>query len=213
MPDRRLVIGGRQPLKGRRPGDRRIRVERPHAPYFRYTGKGVLTAKAGGDRAHDRASGARWLTAQADPDRPSPRHRGGDRRAPVQEEGAGHLQLGRHQLERVRHRGDPARPRGGRRGGALPRASRSRSPSRSCSPSSPRATARSATPIRTGGGAYAVSKENLGKLPALVAAGALLVDYVLTVAVSISSAVAQITSAVPEPALAHRAPRRGARSC
>jgi amino acid transporter len=49
-----------------------------------------------------------------------------------------------------------------------------------------------------GGGAYAVSKENLGWLPSLVAAGALLVDYVLTVAVSISSAVAQITSALPE---------------
>ena len=48
-----------------------------------------------------------------------------------------------------------------------------------------------------GGGAYAVSKANLGKLPALVAAAALLVDYILTVAVSISSAVAQIVSAVP----------------
>jgi amino acid transporter len=49
-----------------------------------------------------------------------------------------------------------------------------------------------------GGGAYAVAKENLGWLPSLVAGGALLVDYVLTVAVSISSAVAQITSALPE---------------
>ena len=49
-----------------------------------------------------------------------------------------------------------------------------------------------------GGGAYAVAKENLGWLPSLVAGGALLVDYVLTVAVSISSAVAQVTSALPE---------------
>ena len=32
----------------------------------------------------------------------------GDRRTPLQEEGPGHLQLGRHQLERLRHRGDPA---------------------------------------------------------------------------------------------------------
>jgi amino acid transporter len=48
-----------------------------------------------------------------------------------------------------------------------------------------------------GGGAYAVSKRNLGRLPALVAAGALLVDYILTVAVSTSSAVQQITSALP----------------
>jgi hypothetical protein len=39
------MIGGRRPLQGRKPGDRRVRVERPHAPYFRYTGKGQLTAK------------------------------------------------------------------------------------------------------------------------------------------------------------------------
>src|SRR5688572_24115804 len=39
------MIGGREPLRGRRPGDRRVRVERPHAPYFRYSGKNVLTAK------------------------------------------------------------------------------------------------------------------------------------------------------------------------
>ena len=36
--ERRAVIGGRRPLQGRKPGDRRVRVERPHAPYFRYTG-------------------------------------------------------------------------------------------------------------------------------------------------------------------------------
>ena len=50
----------------------------------------------------------------------------------------------------------------------------------------------------SGGGAYAVAKANLGQLASLVAAGALLVDYVMTVAVSTASAVAQITSAVPE---------------
>lgn len=46
------------------------------------------------------------------------------------------------------------------------------------------------------GGAYVVAKENLGKLPSLVAAAALLVDYVLTVAVSVASGVFAITSAV-----------------
>jgi amino acid transporter len=49
-----------------------------------------------------------------------------------------------------------------------------------------------------GGGAYAVAKENLGRYASLVAAAALLVDYILTVAVSTSSAVAQITSALPD---------------
>ena len=45
-----------------------------------------------------------------------------------------------------------------------------------------------------GGGAYIVAHENLGPLPGLVAAAALLIDYVLTVAVSISAGVAAITS-------------------
>ena len=49
-----------------------------------------------------------------------------------------------------------------------------------------------------GGGAYIVSRDNLGKLAAEVAAAALLTDYILTVAVSISSGVAQITSAYPK---------------
>jgi amino acid transporter len=50
----------------------------------------------------------------------------------------------------------------------------------------------------SGGGAYIVAKDNLGETPALVAAGALLIDYVLTVAVSIAAGVAAITSAFPE---------------
>ena len=49
-----------------------------------------------------------------------------------------------------------------------------------------------------GGGAYAVSRENLGEDASLVAASALLIDYVLTVAVSVVAGVAAITSAVPE---------------
>jgi amino acid transporter len=48
-----------------------------------------------------------------------------------------------------------------------------------------------------GGGAYIVARDNLGDTPAAIAGSALLIDYVLTVAVSISSGVAQITSAFP----------------
>jgi len=48
-----------------------------------------------------------------------------------------------------------------------------------------------------GGGAYIVARDNLGVLPAQIAAAALLMDYVLTVAVSISSGVAQVVSAFP----------------
>jgi amino acid transporter len=48
-----------------------------------------------------------------------------------------------------------------------------------------------------GGGAYIVSKENLGTLAGLVAAAALLTDYVLTVSVSVVAGVFAITSAMP----------------
>ncbi|WP_075982729.1 APC family permease [Bacillus massilinigeriensis] len=48
-----------------------------------------------------------------------------------------------------------------------------------------------------GGGAYIVSKENLGVNPGLIAGGSLLVDYILTVAVSISAGTDAITSAIP----------------
>src|SRR3954454_8506445 len=48
-----------------------------------------------------------------------------------------------------------------------------------------------------GGGAYAVSRENLGENASLVAASALLIDYVLTVAVSVVAGVAAITTAFP----------------
>jgi amino acid transporter len=50
----------------------------------------------------------------------------------------------------------------------------------------------------SGGGAYIVAKDNLGELPALIAASSLLIDYVLTVAVSIAAGVAAITSAFPQ---------------
>ncbi len=54
-----------------------------------------------------------------------------------------------------------------------------------------------------GGGAYTVSKANLGIWPGLTAAAALMIDYVLTVAVSVAAGVAALTSAVPEM-LPHR---------
>ncbi len=48
-----------------------------------------------------------------------------------------------------------------------------------------------------GGGSYTVAKDNLGTGSGLVAAAALLTDYILTVSVSISSGIAAITSAYP----------------
>jgi amino acid transporter len=48
-----------------------------------------------------------------------------------------------------------------------------------------------------GGGAYIVAKDNLGELPGLTAGAALMIDYVLTVAVSVAAGVAALTSAIP----------------
>jgi amino acid transporter len=54
----------------------------------------------------------------------------------------------------------------------------------------------------TGGGAYIVAKENLGPLSGLTAGASLLVDYVLTVSVSVAAGVAAITSAAQGTSLA-----------
>src|SRR5690242_7879373 len=48
-----------------------------------------------------------------------------------------------------------------------------------------------------GGGAYVVARSNLGDRPALVAAAALMIDYVLTLAVSVAAGIAALTSAIP----------------
>lgn len=48
-----------------------------------------------------------------------------------------------------------------------------------------------------GGGAYIVAKANLGETPGLIAGGALLLDYLLTVSVSVSAGILAITSAIP----------------
>ena len=59
----------------------------------------------------------------------------------------------------------------------------------------------------SGGGAYIVSRENLGEYPSLIAAASLLIDYVLTVAVSVSAGVAAIVAAaahlMAHPAIPH----------
>ena len=62
-----------------------------------------------------------------------------------------------------------------------------------------------------GGGAYIVGKSNLGEWPGLVAAAALMIDYVLTVAVSVAAGMAALISAVPA-LLPHREALCGAAS-
>jgi hypothetical protein len=58
------VIGGRRPLQGRKLGDKRVRVERHHAAYFRWTGKGQLTAKESAS-SPTTAPGRAWARVKA----------------------------------------------------------------------------------------------------------------------------------------------------
>lgn len=53
-----------------------------------------------------------------------------------------------------------------------------------------------------GGGSYIVATDNLGRVPGLVAAGGLMTDYILTVAVSVASGIEAVTSAIPSLASA-----------
>jgi amino acid transporter len=191
------VIGGRRPLQGRKPGDKRVRVERPHAPYFRYTGKGQLTAKEAASLPT--TPGARLVARVRAIVLGRPLHQDeeiGERlskrkalaifssdaissSAYATEEiilaftlaGAGALAVGLALEVAIAI--------------AVLLAVVAFSYRQVC------------IAYPTGGGSYSVSKANFGKLASLVAASALLIDYNLTAAVSTSSAVEQISSAIP----------------
>lgn len=190
------MIGGRRPLRGRRPGDVRVEVERPHAEYFRYTGPGQLTAKEAASRPTT-ALGRTLARARAILfGRPLSIHEEITERlsktkalaifssdpisssAYATEEilrvlvlaGSGALFLSLPVAAAI----------------ALLLAAVAFSYRQIC------------RVYPQGGGDYAVARANLPVLGSLVAAGALLVDYIMTVAVSTSSAIEQVASAVPE---------------
>jgi amino acid transporter len=190
------VIGGREPLRGRKAGDRRIRVERPHSAYFRYTGKGVLTAKpkaieptTGLGKSLLRAKriliGRPLATEEEIGERLSKKKA----LAIFSSDAISSSAYATEEILKV----------------LVVAGAAALFASMWVAIAIVILLAVVSTSYRqigyaypSGGGAYAVAKDNLGTLPALVAAGSLLVDYVLTVAVSISSAVQQMFSAVPE---------------
>jgi amino acid transporter len=189
------MIGGRRPLQGRKPGDRRVRVERPHAPYFRYTGPGHMTAKEAA--SVPTTPGARLVARGRAFVLGRPLHQDeeiGERlskrkalaifssdaissSAYATEEiilafmiaGAGALALGLALEVAVAI--------------AVLLFIVAFSYRQVC------------IAYPNGGGSYSVSKANFGKMASLVAASALLIDYNLTAAVSTSSAVEQLVSA------------------
>ena len=189
------MIGGRQPLRGRKMGDRRVRVERPHAAYFRWSGKGVMTAKASAS-------------------------------APTTGLGRAMATVRRFFLGRPLASGEELGERLSKKKALAIFSSDAISSSAYATEEILRVLilagvvglafgleiaiaiaallAVVAISYRqvclaypTGGGSYSVSKRNFGRNVSLIAASALLIDYVMTVAVSTTSAVEQITSAIP----------------
>jgi len=191
------MIGGRRPrsLQGRKVGDRRVRVERPHTAFFRYTGEGQLVAKQAASLPHTPVGRALARVRGIVVGRPLSIHEEITERLPkkkalaifssdpisssayASEEilrvlvlaGAGALFLSLPISAFIAFMLAVVSTSYRQIGYAYP----------------------------SGGGAYAVARANLPGLFALIAAGSLLVDYVMTVAVSTASAVEQLISAFP----------------
>lgn len=191
------MIGGRRPLHGRKLGDRRVRIERPHSPYFRWTGPGHLTAKPAASLPTTPA-GRLWARVKG-------------------------VAIGRplHSGEEIGERLSKSKALAIFSSDAISSSAYATEEiilafllagagSAALGLALPVAIAIAALlgvvafsyrqvclAYPTGGGSYSVSKANFGRLASLVAASALLIDYNLTAAVSTSSAVEQIVSAIP----------------
>jgi len=184
-------------LRGQKLGDRRVRVERPQSQYFRYTPSGALQARP---KAHEElgtgrrlaATGRRYMFGRPLASEEELGERLSKRKAlPIFSSDA--ISSSAYATEEILR----ALLLGGIGIAAL-------SLALPVSISIALLLAVVAISYRqvvvaypSGGGSYSVSKANLGRTASLVAAAALLIDYVLTVAVSISSASEQIVSALP----------------
>jgi amino acid transporter len=190
------MIGGRRPLQGRKPADRRVRVERPHSPYFRYTGRNQLVAKAAANEP--RTAVGRWWAGvrKVAIGRPlASEEEAGERLskkkalAIFSSDAISSSAYATQEIIRVLATAGVA---------ALVWSvpvSIAIAVLLAVVSTSYRQVCRA---YPSGGGAYAVAKENLSQMAGLVAAAALLIDYVMTVAVSTASAIGQIVSVVPE---------------
>jgi amino acid transporter len=189
------MIGGRRPLQGRKLGDKRIRVERPHAAYFRWTGPGQLTAK-------ESASGPTTATGRA-----LARVRGVFLGRPLASE------------EEIGERLSKKKALAIFSSDAISSSAYATEEILRALLVGGIAALSFALEISigiaillivvaisyrqiciaypTGGGSYSVSKRNFGRRMSLIAASALMIDYVMTVAVSTTSAIEQVTSAFP----------------
>jgi amino acid transporter len=189
------MIGGRRPLQGRKPGDRRVRVERPHAPYFRYTGPGHLTAKEAAS-APTTASGRLFATIRgifvgkplASDEELGERLSKTKALAIFSSDAISSSAYATEEILRVLILGGAA---------ALALGVEIAVAISILLVAVAISYRQICIAYPTGGGSYTVSRKNIGRTVSLIAASALLIDYVMTVAVSTSSAVEQIVSAFP----------------
>jgi amino acid transporter len=190
------MIGGRRPLKGRKPADRRVRIERPHSPYFRYSGPGQLVAKAAANepktpvgKAWARIRGVFLGRPLASEEEIGERLSKKKALAIFSSDAISSSAYATEEILRVLVLAGAGIALTFSLGIAI-----AISVLLAVVALSYRQVCRA---YPSGGGAYSVSKENLGAMASLVAASALLIDYVMTVAVSTASAVAQAYSVVP----------------
>ncbi|MBF8289366.1 MAG: Amino acid transporter, partial [Chloroflexi bacterium] len=190
------MIGGRQPLRGRKLGDRRLRVERPHAAYFRWSGAGVMKAKAAAS-VPTTPAGRAWAAVRrfflgrplASDEELGERLSKKKALAIFSSDAISSSAYATEEILRVLVLGGIAALALGLEVSiaiAILLVTVAISYRQVC------------IAYPTGGGSYSVSKRNFGRNMSLIAASALMIDYVLTVAVSVTSAVEQITSAIPE---------------
>ncbi|HSL97028.1 MAG TPA: APC family permease [Candidatus Deferrimicrobiaceae bacterium] len=183
-------------LRGRKPGDRRVRIERPHAQYFRYAGQGTLVAKEAASAPRTEAGRAFARLRGVLFGRPLSIHEEITERlsktkalAIFSSDPISSSAYATEEILRVLVLAGT---------GAL-------LISLPIAAGVALLLAVVAISYRqivhaypSGGGDYAVARRNLPVIGSLVVAGALLVDYVMTVSVSTASAVEQVVSAVPE---------------
>ena len=189
------MIGGRRPLRGRKPADRRVRVERPHSPYFRYTGPGQMVAKPAASAALTPAGRFFARTRAILFGRPlASEEEIGERLskrkalAIFSSDAISSSAYATEEILRV----------------LLLAGASALFLSLEVSIAITILLAVVSVSYRqvcraypSGGGAYVVAKTNLAPVLGLVAAAALLIDYVMTVSVSTAAAIAQIQSVVP----------------
>jgi amino acid transporter len=190
------VIAGRRPLRGRKAGDRRVRVERPHSAYFRYAGPNQLIAKPTASVPRTPMGRALMRVKATLIGRPlASEEEIGERLSkrkalPIfSSDAISSSAYATEEILRVLVLGGAA--------------------AFLLSVEVAVAIALLLTVVAlsyrqvcrafpNGGGAYAVARQELSPLLGLVAAAALLIDYVMTVAVSTSSAVEQLISIAPD---------------